>query len=107
MVWRRRWGERTALAEAGLDCTVEVYMSEESNKGVTVIRQGGSSKSSEFGGKVVSTLDGPIWPHFQCTQSKEKRGQDWDECCRSSREGDEEGQEKGRRKEKEKTGDRF
>ena len=32
--------ERAALAEAGLDCTVEVYMSEESEEGVTVIFQG-------------------------------------------------------------------
>ena len=44
-VWRRGWGERAALAEAGLDCTVEVYMSEESEEGVTVIRQGGNSMS--------------------------------------------------------------
>ena len=44
-VWRRGWCERAALAEAGLDCTVEVYMSEESEEGVTVIRQRGSSKS--------------------------------------------------------------
>ena len=36
---------RAALAEAGLDCTVEIYMSEESEEGVTVIRQGDSSKS--------------------------------------------------------------
>ena len=35
-----RVGERAASAEAGLDCTVEVYMSEESEEGVTVIRQG-------------------------------------------------------------------
>ena len=35
------WGERSALAEAGLDCTVEVYMSEESEEGVTVIWLGG------------------------------------------------------------------
>ena len=40
-VWRRGWGESAALAEAGLDYTVEVYMSEESEEGVTVIRQGG------------------------------------------------------------------
>ena len=33
--------ESAALAEGGLDCTVEVYMSEESKEGVTVIRQGG------------------------------------------------------------------
>ena len=32
---------RAALAEAGLNCTVEVYMLEESEEGVTVIRQGG------------------------------------------------------------------
>ena len=45
MVWRRGWGESAASAEAGLDCTVEVYMSKEFEEGVTVIRQGGSSKS--------------------------------------------------------------
>ena len=71
----------------------------------------------------MSTLDGPIWSrcsvaltcparsHFQCTQSKERWGQGWDERYRSSREEEEEGnedeQKKGRRKEKEKTGDRF
>ena len=44
-IWRRGWDERAALAEAELDCTVEVYMSEESEEGVTVIRQGGSSKN--------------------------------------------------------------
>ena len=49
------WAERAALAKAGLDCTVEVYMSEGSEKGVTVIRDGGAAprmraaKSSEFG----------------------------------------------------------
>ena len=46
--------ERAALAEARLDCTVEVYMSEESEEGVTVIRRGAASrvraaKSSELG----------------------------------------------------------
>ena len=40
-VWNRGWDERAALVEAGLDCTVEVYMSEESKEGVTVIRKGG------------------------------------------------------------------
>ena len=44
-VWRQGWGEIAALAEAWLDCTVEVYMSEESEEGVTVIRQGDSSKN--------------------------------------------------------------
>ena len=49
-------------------------------------------KSSEFGGKVVSTFDGPIWSrcsialtcparsHFQRTLSKERWGLGWDEC---------------------------
>ena len=42
----KRFGdERAALAEAGLDCTVEVYMSEEFEEVVTVICQGGSSMS--------------------------------------------------------------
>ena len=95
--------------DEGLDCTVEVYMSEESEEGVTVLRvgtqQGGSSKraakSSEFGGKVVSTLDGsilsrcsialtcPARSHFQRTLGKGRWGQGWDERCRSSREGEE------------------
>ena len=44
----RGGGERAALPEAGLDCTVEVYMSEESEERVAVIRQGGSSKSESF-----------------------------------------------------------
>ena len=42
------------LAEAGLDCTVEVYMSEESEEGVIVLRQGAAprvrtAQSSELG----------------------------------------------------------
>ena len=82
-------------------------MSEESEEGVTVLRQEGSSKSESYQelwiwrGKVVSTLDGPIWSkrsialtcparsHFQCTQSKERWGQGWDEHYRSSREREE------------------
>ena len=64
-------------------------------------------KSSEFGGKVVSTLDGSIWSrysialtcparsHFQRILSKERGGQGWDERYRSSREG---GDEEGKRK---------
>ena len=37
----KRFGdERAALAEVGLDYTVEVYMSEEFEEGVTVICQG-------------------------------------------------------------------
>ena len=69
----------------------------------------------------MSTLDGPILSkcsialscparsHFQHTHSKERWGQGWDKCYRSSREGggDEDEQGKGRRKEKEKTGDQF
>ena len=54
----------------------------------------------------MSTLGGPIWSkrsialtcparlHFQCTQSRERWGQGWDERYRSSGEGVEEGQEK-------------
>ena len=67
----------------------------------------------------MSTLDGPIWSkrsialtclarsHFQCTQSRERWGQGWDERYRSSREGENEETKKGRRIEKEKTGDQF
>ena len=44
-VWSRGWGESVALAVGGPDCIVEVYMSEESEEGVTVLRQEGSSKS--------------------------------------------------------------
>ena len=32
-------GKSAALAERRADCTVEVYMSEESEEGVTVLRQ--------------------------------------------------------------------
>ena len=59
-------------------------MLEESEEGSQCYgRGGGSSKSSEFGGKVVSTLDGSIWSrcsiaqtcpaksHFQLTQNKD------------------------------------
>ena len=46
---KTRRGERAALAEAGLYCAVEVYMLEESEEEVTVLRvgtqQGGSSES--------------------------------------------------------------
>ena len=63
-------------------------MSKESEEGVTVLRQGGSSKSEScqelriWSGKVVSTLYGPIWStcsialtcpdrsHFQRTQTR-------------------------------------
>ena len=95
----RVWRE-CSISRRGPDCTVE-----ESER-VTVLRQGAAprvraAKSSEFEGKVVSTLDGPIWSrcsialtcparsHFQRTQSKERWGQDWDERYRSSREGEE------------------
>ena len=60
--------QECSISRGGPDCTVEVYMSEESDEGgVTVLRQGGNSKS-EFcqelriwTGKVVSIIDGPIW----------------------------------------------
>ena len=44
-VWRRGWGGSAALTEGAPDCTMEVYMSEKSEEGVTVLWQGGSSKS--------------------------------------------------------------
>ena len=94
-------GRECSISRGGeADCTVEVYMSEESEEGVTVLRQGGSSKSEScqelriWKGEVVSTLDGPIWSkrsialtcparsHFQRTQSKERCGQGWDERYR-------------------------
>ena len=40
--------ERAALAEAGLNSTVEVYISEKSEEGVTVIRQWSSSKNESW-----------------------------------------------------------
>ena len=40
-----RVGRECSISRGGLNCTVEVYMSEESEEGVTVIPQGGSSKS--------------------------------------------------------------
>ena len=36
-----------ASEEGGPDCTVEVYMPEESEESVTVLRQGGGSSKSE------------------------------------------------------------
>ena len=51
-VRRRGWGGRASLADEGLDCTVKVYMSEEREVGVTVLRvgtqQGVSSKSESY-----------------------------------------------------------
>ena len=38
-------GRECSISRGGPDCTVEVYMSEESEEGVTVLRQGSSSKS--------------------------------------------------------------
>ena len=44
-----RAGQECSIADEGLDCTVEVYMSEESEERVTVVwsgdTAGGSSKS--------------------------------------------------------------
>ena len=57
---------------------------------------------SILGGPIYSkrsiALTCPAKSHFQCTQSKEKWSQGWDERYRSSIEGDEEGQERGGRK---------
>ena len=87
-----RVGRECSISRGGPDCTVEVYISEESEEVVTVLWQGGSSKSESsqelriWRGKVVSTLDGPIWSrcsialtcstrsHFQCTQEQGKMG---------------------------------
>ena len=38
-------GKRVLHQQRGPDCTVEVYVSEESEERVTVLRQGGSTKS--------------------------------------------------------------
>ena len=40
-----RVGEECSISRGGPDCTVEIYMSEESEEGVTLSGQGGSSKS--------------------------------------------------------------
>ena len=49
---KTRVGLECSISKGALDCTVEVYMWEESEEGVTVLRvgtqQGGNSKSSEF-----------------------------------------------------------
>ena len=50
----KRLGQKCCISRGGPDCTVEVYMSEESEEGVTVLRQGAAprvraAKSSEFG----------------------------------------------------------
>ena len=37
----RRVGRECSISRGGPDCTVEVYMLEKSEEGVTVIRQGG------------------------------------------------------------------
>ena len=43
--WETRVGREWSISRGGPDCTEEVYMSGESEEGVTVLRQGGSSKS--------------------------------------------------------------
>ena len=40
-----RVGRKCSISRGGPDCTVEVYVSDESEQEVTVLRQGGSSKS--------------------------------------------------------------
>ena len=42
---KTRMGWECSISRGEPDCRVEVYMSEESEEGVTVLRQGGSSKS--------------------------------------------------------------
>ena len=79
-----------------------------------------AAKSSEFGGKVVSTLDGPIWSKRQhCTdltrqvtfavhteQGKNGTRVRINVTTHQEKEKNRE-TKKGRRKETEKTGDRF
>ena len=38
-------GRECSISRGGSDCTVEVYMLKESEEEVTLLRQGGSSKS--------------------------------------------------------------
>ena len=38
---KTRVGRESSISSGGLDCRVEVYMSEEFEEGVTVLRQGG------------------------------------------------------------------
>ena len=51
----KRFGRESSVSRGGLDCTVEVYMSEKSEEGVRVIQLGGAAprvraaKSSELG----------------------------------------------------------
>ena len=39
-----RVGRECGISRGGSDCTVEVYMSEKNEEGVTVLRQGGQLK---------------------------------------------------------------
>ena len=68
MVWRRGWGERAALAEAGLDCKVEVYMSEESEGGVTVIRQRGAAPRVRALNSERESCEHLGWNHLEQAQ---------------------------------------
>ena len=43
-----RVGRECSISRGGPDCTVKVYMSEESKEVVTVLRLGGSFKSESF-----------------------------------------------------------
>ena len=43
-----RVGQECSISRGGPDCTVEVYMSQEPEEGVTVLRKGGSSKSESY-----------------------------------------------------------
>ena len=43
-----RVGRESNISKGGPDCRGEVYMSEESEEGVKVLRQGGNSKSESF-----------------------------------------------------------
>ena len=61
-----RVGREYSISRGRLDCRVEIYMSEESEEKVRVLRVGRQhgKQLQEFSiwrGKVVSTVDKPIW----------------------------------------------
>ena len=100
-------GQECSISRGGPYCTVEVYMSEESEEGVTVLRQGGGAAPRVRALNLErESCEHLRWTHLEqaqhCTDrqvtfsahtEQGKKDQGWDERYRSSR-GDEEGQEK-------------
>ena len=69
-----RWGKRSLETRVGQecsisrgkpDCTVEVYMSEESEEGVTVLRQGGQPRALNLEREICEHLR---WTHLEQAQ---------------------------------------